>query len=99
MLCLSGGSKSQASSVENIRDGLMAVVEYKPSDSYTSVFDAYYSTFDKSETLRFMETGLAWGGGTSLRNAVIEEGSVISGTFDGVRPVVRNAKKDRKRAG
>lgn len=89
---LIGGSKSQASSVENIRDGLMAVIEYKPSDSYSSVLDAYYSTFDKSETLRFMETGLAWGGGTSLRNAVIEDGSVVSGTFDGVRPVVRNDK-------
>src|SRR3546814_2425915 len=55
---LIGGSKSQASSVENVRDGLMAVIEYKPSDTYSTVFDAYYSTFDKSETLRSMETGL-----------------------------------------
>ena len=89
---LIGGSKSQASSVENVRDGLMAVVEYKPNDTYSSVLDAYYSTFDKSETLRFMETGLAWGGGTSLSNAVIVDGSVVSGTFSGVRPVIRNDK-------
>lgn len=89
---LIGGSKSQASSVENIRDGLMAVIEYKPNDTYRTVFDAYYSTFDKSETLRFMETGLAWGAGTTLSNAVIEDGVVMSGTFSGVRPVIRNDK-------
>ncbi|MGH8086015.1 MAG: TonB-dependent receptor, partial [Lysobacter sp.] len=93
---LIGGSKSQASSVENIRDGLMAVIEYKPSDSYSSVLDAYYSTFDKSETLRFMETGLAWGAGTSLSNAVIVDGSVMSGAFEGVRPVIRNDKNTQE---
>ncbi|MEZ0469651.1 TonB-dependent receptor [Luteimonas salinilitoris] len=87
---LLGGSKSQASSVENVRDGLMAVVEFKASDNWTSILDAYYSTFDKSETLRFMETGLAWGAGTTLSNAVVEDGQVVSGTFSGVRPVLRN---------
>lgn len=84
-----GGSKSQVSSAENIRDGLMAVVEYKPNDFYHTVLDAYYSTFEKTETLRFMETGLGWSGAT-LSNAVVENGAVVSGTFSGVRPVLRN---------
>jgi iron complex outermembrane receptor protein len=85
-----GGSKSQASSAENVRDGLMAVVEFKPNDFYHTVVDAYYSTFEKAETLRFMETGLGWGGGVTLTNPVVENGAVVSGTFNNVRPVLRN---------
>ncbi len=87
---LLGGSKSQSSSTDNVRDGLMAVIEYKPNDFYSSIVDIYYSKFEKSETLRFMETGLAWGAGTTLSNPVIEGGAVVSGTFSGVRPVLRN---------
>lgn len=87
---LLGGSKSQAASVDNVRDGLMAVLEFKPSDSYHSILDLYYSKFEKSEVLRFMETGLGWGGGVTLTNPVIEGGGVVSGTFNGVRPVLRN---------
>jgi iron complex outermembrane recepter protein len=86
---LIGGSKSQVSSTDNVRDGLMTVLEFKPNDRYHSVLDLYYSKFDKSETLRFMETGLGWSGAT-LSNAVIEGNSVVSGTFTGVRPVIRN---------
>lgn len=86
---LIGGSKSMAASTENKRDGLMAVVEYKPSDSYSSTLDLYYSQFDKAETNRFLEAGLAWSGATPS-NLVVEDGRVVSGTFTGVRPVLRN---------
>lgn len=85
-----GGSKSQASSTENVRDGLMAVVEFKPNDFYHTTVDAYYSTFEKVETMRFMETGLGWGGGVTLTNPVVENGMVVGGTFENVRPVLRN---------
>jgi iron complex outermembrane recepter protein len=88
---LIGGSKSQVSSTENIRDGYMAVVEFKPNDFYHTLLDVYYSTFDKAETLRFMETGLGWSGAT-LSNEVVQDGKVVSGTFTGVRPVLRNDK-------
>ncbi|HJW46358.1 MAG TPA: TonB-dependent receptor, partial [Lysobacter sp.] len=88
---LLGGSKSQASSTENVRDGLMAVVEYKPSDNFSTMLDVYYSTFEKAETLRFMETGLGWSGAT-LSNPVVRDEFVVSGTFTGVRPVLRNDK-------
>ncbi|WP_242102392.1 TonB-dependent receptor [Lysobacter sp. M2-1] len=84
-----GGFKSQVSSVDNVRDGLMATVEFKPNDFYHGILDLYYSTFEKEETLRFMETGLAWSSAT-LSNAVVENGAVVSGTFTGVRPVLRN---------
>jgi iron complex outermembrane receptor protein len=89
---LIGGSKSQVSSTENVRDGLMAVIEFKPNDFYHTQIDAYYSTFEKSETLRFLEVGLGWGAGTTLSNAVVQDGNVVSGTYSGVRPVLRNDK-------
>lgn len=93
---LIGGSKSQVSSTENERDGYMAVVEFKPNDFYHTLLDVYYSTFDKAETLRFMETGLGWGGGVTLSNPVVQNGEVVSGTFTGVRPVLRNDKNTQE---
>ncbi|MFC5579055.1 TonB-dependent receptor [Lysobacter niabensis] len=86
---LLGGSKSQAFSSSNKRDGLMGVIQYKPSESFETTLDLYYSKFKIDETLRFMETGLGWSGAT-LSNAVVENGNVVSGTFTGVRPVLRN---------
>jgi iron complex outermembrane receptor protein len=87
-----GGTKSQVSSTENIRDGLMGVIEFKPNDTYHTVLDLYYSKFEKSETLRFLEAGLGWGDRPqlTLTNAVVEDGAMVSGTFSGVRPVIRN---------
>jgi len=87
-----GGTKSMASSTSNVRQGLMGVLEFQPNDSFHSVLDAYYSKFEKDETTRFMETGLAWGAGTSLdpTSVVVQDGVVTAGTFNGVRPVLRN---------
>lgn len=84
-----GGSKSMASSTDNLRQGFMGVLEFNASDSYSTMVDLYYSTFDKAETTRFLETGLGWSG-AQLVNPVIENGVVVGGTFNGVRPVLRN---------
>ena len=86
---LLGGAKSQASSSDNVRDSYMGVVQYRPNETYTSTADIFYSEFDQDEHLRFMETGLGWSGAT-LSNPVIAGGRVVSGTFTGVRPVLRN---------
>ena len=86
---LLGGSKSLASSTDNVRQGLMGVFEYKPGEHYETTVDLYYSKFEKAETTRFLEVGLGWSGAT-LSNPVVEDGVVVSGTFTGVRPVLRN---------
>lgn len=85
-----GGAKLIASSTDNVRQGLMGVLEYKSGETYSSMLDVYYSRFEKSETTRFMETGLGWGGGVTLSNPVIENGVVTAGTYNNVRPVLRN---------
>jgi iron complex outermembrane recepter protein len=84
-----GGNKVQASSTDNVRQGLMGVMEYRANDTYSTTLDLYYSKFDKAETTRFQETGLAYSS-AQLINPVIQNGAVVSGTFTGVRPVLRN---------
>ena len=85
-----GGAKLQGTSTDNVRQGLMGVLEYNVSDNWSSTLDVYYSQFDKAETTRFMEVGLAWGGGVSLANPTVTDGVVTAGTFNGIRPVLRN---------
>jgi iron complex outermembrane receptor protein len=85
-----GGGKVIASSTDNVRQGLMGVLEFNASDTYTTILDVYYSKFEKAETTRFLETGLGWGGGVTLSNPVVEDGVTVSGRFNNVRPVLRN---------
>lgn len=85
-----GGAKLQGTSTDNVRQGFMGVLEYNVSDNWSSTLDIYYSQFDKAETTRFMEVGLAWGGGVSLANPSVTDGVVTGGTFNGIRPVLRN---------
>jgi len=86
---LLGGAKVQTASTDNVRQGFMGVLEARPNEVYSTTLDLYYSKFDKAETTRFLETGLGWSG-ASLSNPVIEDGVVVSGTFTGIRPVLRN---------
>ena len=84
-----GGGKVQAASTDNVRQGLLGVMEFNVNDSYTTVLDVYYSRFEKTETTRFLETGLGWSG-ASLSNPTVTDGVTTAGTFNGIRPVLRN---------
>ena len=85
-----GGSKSLASSTDNTRQGLMGVLQWRPSDSYETTLDLFHSEFEKAETTRFLEVPLGWGGGVTLTNPQVENGVVVGGTFENVRPILRN---------
>jgi iron complex outermembrane receptor protein len=85
-----GGAKLQGTSTDNVRQGFMGVLEYNASDNWSTTLDIYYSQFDKAETTRFMEVGLGWGGGVSLVNPTVSGGVTTAGTFNGIRPVLRN---------
>ncbi len=71
---------------DNTRDGFMGTVEYRPTDSYTTMFDFYYSRFDKEEQKRGMEFS------TGTRTNVVRDatGTATSFDFTGFDPVVRN---------
>lgn len=81
-----GGGKLYDIQDDNVRDGLMGVLEFKPNESFHSTLDVFYSKFDKEQDKRGMEFG--------LNNPV---GNAQQFTFDNFRPVIRNdynAQKD-----
>lgn len=46
-----------------VRDGAIAIVEFKPTDNFTSTNDYYYSKFDQGETMHGLMGSLGvWGG-------------------------------------
>lgn len=90
------GAEAWARSRDQVRDGLMGVFEYKPSDSFHSVLDLYYSQFEQSESMR----GIMWPQDPWNPNGIFYTGAgtttvgrdllLTSGTVHNVRPVVRN---------
>lgn len=84
-----GGSESFATSTDNVRNGLMGVLEFQPNDWYSGAVDVYYSKFKRVETTRGLQVGLGWSG-ASLSNPVVDDGFLVSGTWQGVTPVIRN---------
>lgn len=81
------------------RDGAMAVIQFRPSRDFSSTLDMFYSKYDRAQNTRGFQVPLndSWVSASNkydqpghLINAVISNGSAVSGTFDNVRAVVRN---------
>lgn len=89
-----GGSESWSTSTDNVRDGLMMVMEYVPNDVYNTTLDVYYSQFDRAETTRALQFGIAFSGAT-LSNPTVVDGTIVAGRAVGVKPVIRNDQNDR----
>lgn len=72
-----------SSSKKNTRDGLMAVLEYKPNKDLHSTLDLYYSKFDTHEVGgKFLSSMFAtWGGGVSPNLSNIGTTQVGQNTF------------------
>jgi iron complex outermembrane recepter protein len=83
---LNGGS-AYAISTDNVRNGLMGVVEFAPNDFYNGAIDLYYSKFERDETQRGIQAGF---GGTAS-NIVIRDNYATSARIAGAYgPVIRN---------
>jgi iron complex outermembrane recepter protein len=86
-----GGGKLYENATDNERDGFVGVLEFKPSDIYTTRLDVFYSKFDKLQTKRGMEFGLAWGSaGQPNSRTDNANGTAVAATFDDFDPVIRN---------
>jgi iron complex outermembrane receptor protein len=85
-----GGSKQYADSSKNTRDGLLGVLEWKPTKNYTSMLDLYYSKFDEDVIKRGLEAGTVWGSGTLVNNPAptIQNGFATQTMWTGVKPVL-----------
>lgn len=79
-----GGGKLYDLENDNERDGLMAVLEFAPNDTYRMVLDVFYSQFDREEQKRGMEFAAAFGGTPVAGNTPAQA------SFTNINPVIRN---------
>lgn len=88
------GAEVTATSSKQVRDGLMAVLEFRPNRSYRSAVDMYYSQFDQQRTMRGMMWSSNQWDNVGYLNPRIEtiNGTrmLTGGTVTGLKPVVRN---------
>jgi len=86
-----GGTKSYVRTSNLDRDGLMAVIEYKPSDYVHSTVDVYTASFEEKQLLRGMEIPLAfWSSAVLQSGYTVTNGLIAQATLTNVQPVVRN---------
>jgi iron complex outermembrane receptor protein len=72
------------------RDGLMATVQFKPTDFYESTLDVFYSKFDKTEVKTGLEYGTAWGQGVLQPGYTVNSnGTITESSWTNVKPVLR----------
>jgi len=100
---LLNGAKPYVQSNELKRYGGVATIEWQPSDSFHSTFDALYSHFEETQILRGIEFPLAGQlttptspGGTTATGVTIADGFATSATFGNVFAVQRNDYNQRK---
>ncbi|MCY4744162.1 TonB-dependent receptor [Pelomonas sp. UHG3] len=102
---LPGGVQLRNESASQKRNGLMGVVQWKPSKDFETIVDAYHSTYERIALQRGFEAGLAWSG-AQLVNPVVEgatqtgpnayKGGVLTkADYVGVKPVLRHDANDR----
>ena len=94
------GAEVTASSRDQKRNGLMAVLDYKPSKNFRSALDLYYSEFDQETTMRGMMWNSHQWSAVSYNNPVVSTvgGTQVltSGSLVHLEPIVRNDFNQRK---
>jgi iron complex outermembrane recepter protein len=94
------GAEVTATSRDQVRDGLMAVVDFKPNRDLRSTLDLYYSQFDQQETMR----GLMWNS-HQWSNVAYDDPQIetiggtrilTGGALVNLEPIVRNDDNHRK---
>lgn len=90
-----GGAKPYVQSNELKRYGAVATVEWEPSDSFHSTFDALYSNFEETQRLRGIEFPLGFSD-PAQSNLTVEDNFATATTFSNVFAVQRNDYNQRK---
>ncbi len=99
------GFELRAGSVNKVRDGAVAVFEFKPTDNWHTTLDLYYSKMDQKEVIRDIETNTFWTNdvgyaGLPMAGAVLGEfngiPTIVAGTYTGMTPIQNNQLNTRK---
>jgi iron complex outermembrane receptor protein len=85
-----GGAKPYVQSNNLKRTGVIGVLEYKPTDKFSTSLDLYYSKFKEKQILRGIELPLFWGSATLQPGYTAQDGLITNGTYTGVKAVMRN---------
>lgn len=85
------GIKALASTGLDKRDGALATVEWKPTGSFVSTFDTYFTTREEDNNRRSMEANLGnYPNTTSYSNLDIVNGTLVGATVGNLVPLARN---------
>ena len=88
---VTNGMKIRADMGTEVRDGAMATLEWRPSHSFQSMLDAYYTKSDTTDDARSLEWNLGnYPTATSYSDLVIHDNSLVGASVADVRPLVRN---------
>jgi iron complex outermembrane recepter protein len=98
-----GGSKQYAVSSKNKRDGLMTVLQWKPSKEFESMLDMYYSKFTSDTVKHGLEAGTVWGWNPFTKTSPqltappVWNGNFVSQSqWSGVKPVIVDRPEGRE---
>jgi iron complex outermembrane receptor protein len=85
-----GGSKPYAISGDLERKSVSGTLEWEPSENFNTSIDVFYSRFEDHKVKRGVELPLFWSAAQLQPNPTVDDGFVTSGTYTGVKGVVRN---------
>ncbi len=84
-----GGAEIRANSETLKRTGVVATLQYEPTDNFKSTADFYYSKFNDVQYQRGVEIPLFWSS-AALASPTVQNGLVTAGTFNNVKTVGRS---------
>lgn len=85
-----GGSKPYVQSNQLERNGVIGVLEFAPSDTFSAALDVFYSDFQDDQLLRGIELPLQWSSAQLQPGFQTGNGLITQGQFNGVKGVMRN---------
>jgi iron complex outermembrane receptor protein len=83
------GIKGIVYSGNSKRDGVIAVLEWRPSKAFTSTVDAYHSKLEQNEVRRGIEVPFESWSGAKFSDLTIVNGLAVAGNIN-ASPVIRN---------
>jgi iron complex outermembrane receptor protein len=90
-----GGAKPYVQSSTLERQGYMGVIQFAPSDTFTTTLDMFYSDFQEEQNLRGIELPLYWSAAQLQPGYTVANGLVTEGVFANVEGVVRSDLRSR----
>ena len=88
---VSDGMKIRTDMGKNVRDGAMAALQWKPSDSFEGILDLYYTKSKETDDARSLEWNLGnYPATTDYSNLDIVDNTLVGATVANLRPLARN---------